>query len=85
MTNFPTAAELDQGVAIYEAEMALRWAHPLPPEPRDQDVRERPPASVFCQSCGRVFDHYRTQGMRVLQLRKHQARVHPEIEMVETD
>jgi hypothetical protein len=85
MIRFPTMQELEQGYAQQMADDQARWANPRPPEPRDQDdrpaLRVMPP---YCPQCGKVFD-YATKGMSVLQMRKHQARVHPEIVMVETD
>ena len=63
--RFPTAAELEQGFAAYEAEMALRRLNPLPPAPRDQDDRPAPTVAdlVYCphKGCGKRFDHPQRQ------------------------
>ncbi len=75
MSRFPTAFELEQEAAAYEAEMALRWTNPLPQEPRDQNELP-PPPKVYCQTCGKLFDHYRTEGMAKMQLRNHVALKH---------
>jgi hypothetical protein len=77
--RFPTAQELEQGFAAYEAEMQARRAHPLPPLPRDQD--DRPPPSVtalvYCphRGCGKRFD-YATKGMALMQRTLHMKRAH---------
>ncbi len=77
--RFPTAFELEQESAAYEAEMALRWTNPLPPEPRDQDLGPRAKQTDYCRTCGKLFDHYATQGMRTMQLRRHMTRAHADV------
>lgn len=88
--RFPTAAELEQGSATYEAEMQMRTRHPVPYPRRDADPVEpegpapaifppHPLPEVVCAHCGLVFDHYGTKGMRVLQLRKHEKKMHAEL------
>lgn len=82
MIRFPTAQELEQGYAAYEAEMATRRAHPIAAEIRDCDLRELdPPPSieerVYCPQCGKRFDHENRQIARMTRGR-HLKAEHPE-------
>ncbi len=78
--RIPTQDDVDQGFAIQMAEDAMRAQNPRPPEARDQDETPRVAPDLpkaYCPQCGKVFD-YGTKGMSVLQMKKHQRRVHPE-------
>lgn len=67
MIRLPTRAEVDQGFEAYEAEMAARRLHPLPPSPRDGDEDRLPRiAPIFCATCGQRFDHANRQVARML-------------------
>ena len=80
--RFPTAAELEQGFAAYEAEMLARRANPLPRPLRDQDERPAPRVTdyVYCPhpGCGKRFD-YATKGMALMQRTKHIKKNHADV------